>query len=159
MAKNSIRDYDSSSSNNSDVQSVDISEGCSPSGINNAIREVMADLADVNEGTVALESPKFDSIKDGNITPPDASGTDVAGTATTIKGGAGTGTGAGGKNIGGIARASSAHRGGTVDRPSEGGTARGGVDAAASHWALVAASRYIITAPAASAGRSPTKTC
>jgi hypothetical protein len=99
MAKNSIRDYDSSSSNNSDVQSVDISEGCSPSGINNAIREVMADLADVNEGTVALESPKFDSIKDGNIKPPDASGTDVAGTATTIKGGAGTGTGAGGSIV------------------------------------------------------------
>ena len=99
MAKNSIRDYDSSSSNNSDVQSVDISEGCSPSGINNAIREVMADLADVNEGTIALESPKFDSIKDGNITPPDASGTDVAGTDTTIKGGAGTGTGAGGSII------------------------------------------------------------
>ena len=99
MAKNSIRDYDSSSSNNSDVQSVDISEGCSPSGINNAIREVMADLADVNEGTIALESPKFDSIKDGNIKPPDASGTDVAGTATTIKGGAGTGTGAGGSIV------------------------------------------------------------
>lgn len=99
MAKNSIRDYDSSSSNNSDVQSVDISEGCSPSGINNAIREVMADLADVNDGTVALESPKFDSIKDGNIKPPDASGTDVAGTATTIKGGAGTGTGAGGSIV------------------------------------------------------------
>ena len=99
MAKNSIRDYDSSSSNNSDVQSVDISEGCSPSGINNAIREVMADLADVNEGTIALESPKFDSIKDGNIKPPDASGTDIAGTATTIKGGAGTGTGAGGSIV------------------------------------------------------------
>jgi len=99
MAKNSIRDYDSSSSNNSDVQSVDISEGCSPSGINNAIREVMADLADVNEGTVALESPKFDSIKDGNIKPPDASGTDVAGTDTTIKGGAGTGTSAGGSIV------------------------------------------------------------
>ena len=99
MAKNSIRDYDSTSSNNSDVQSVDISEGCSPSGINNAIREVMADLADVNEGTIALESPKFDSIKDGNIKPPDASGTDVAGTDTTIKGGAGTGTGAGGSIV------------------------------------------------------------
>jgi hypothetical protein len=99
MAKNSITDYDNLSSNNSDVQSVDISEGCSPSGINNAIREVMADLADVNDGTVALTSPKFDSIKDGNITPPDASGTDVAGTATTIKGGAGTGTGAGGSIV------------------------------------------------------------
>lgn len=99
MAKNSITDYDNTAANNTDVQSVDISEGCSPSGINNAIREVMADLADVNDGTVALTSPKFDSIKDGNIKPPDASGTDVAGTATTIKGGAGTGTGAGGSIV------------------------------------------------------------
>jgi hypothetical protein len=58
MAKNSITDYDNISGNNTDVQSVDISEGCSPSGINNAIREVMADLADVNDGTVALTSPQ-----------------------------------------------------------------------------------------------------
>ena len=57
MAKNSITDYDKVSANNTDVQSVDISEGCSPSGINNAIREVMADLAAVNDGTVALTSP------------------------------------------------------------------------------------------------------
>jgi len=57
MAKNSITDYDNTAANNTDVQSVDISEGCSPSGINNAIREVMADLADVNDGTVALTSP------------------------------------------------------------------------------------------------------
>ena len=62
MAKNSIRDYDNTSGNNTDVQSVDISEGCSPAGINNAIREVMADLADVNDGTVALESPQADSL-------------------------------------------------------------------------------------------------
>lgn len=62
MAKNSITDYDNTSGNNTDVQSVDISEGCSPSGINNAIREVMADLADVNDGTVALTSPQVDSL-------------------------------------------------------------------------------------------------
>ena len=61
MAKNSITDYDKVSANNTDVQSVDISEGCSPSGINNAIREVMADLADVNDGTVALTSPAMGS--------------------------------------------------------------------------------------------------
>jgi hypothetical protein len=96
MAKNSIRDYSAVNSSNTDIQSIDISEGCSPAGINNAIREVMADLKDVSTGAVALESPKFDSILDGNIKATDASGTDVAGTDTTIKGGAGTGTGAGG---------------------------------------------------------------
>ena len=66
MAKNSITDYDNLSSNNSDVQSVDISEGCSPSGINNAIREVMADLADVNDGTVSLTSPAIGTSLDMN---------------------------------------------------------------------------------------------
>lgn len=99
MAKNSIRDYSATASSNTDIQSIDIDENCAASGINNAIREVMADLKDVSVGTVALESPKFDSILDGNIKATDASGTDTAGTATTIKGGAGTGTGAGGSII------------------------------------------------------------
>lgn len=99
MAKNSIRDYSATNSNNTDIQSIDIGEGCAPAGINNAIREVMADLKDVSTGTIALESPKFDSILDGNIKATDASGTDAAGTATTIKGGAGTGTGAGGSIV------------------------------------------------------------
>jgi hypothetical protein len=61
MAKNSIRDYSATNSANTDIQSIDISEGCSPAGINNAIREVMADLKDVSTGAVALESPAFDS--------------------------------------------------------------------------------------------------
>ena len=62
MAKNSIRDFDATSSNNTDIQSVDISEGCSPAGINNAIRELMTDLKNVSAGTIALESPSADSM-------------------------------------------------------------------------------------------------
>jgi len=62
MAKNSIRDYSATNSANTDIQSIDISEGCSPAGINNAIREVMADLKDVSTGAVALESPAMDSL-------------------------------------------------------------------------------------------------
>lgn len=61
MAKNSIRDYANAAASNTDVQSVNVDEGCSPAGINNAIREVMADLADVNDGTVSLVSPDFDA--------------------------------------------------------------------------------------------------
>lgn len=61
MAKNSIRDYANAAASNTDVQGQNVDEGCSPAGINNAIREVMADLADVNDGTVALVSPNFDS--------------------------------------------------------------------------------------------------
>jgi hypothetical protein len=59
MAKNSITDYSNTAASNTDIQSVDIDEGCLPSGINNAIREIMADLADVNDGTVSLTSPAF----------------------------------------------------------------------------------------------------
>jgi hypothetical protein len=59
MAKNSITDYSKTASLNTDIQSVDIDEGCLPSGINNAIREIMADLAAVNDGTVSLTSPSF----------------------------------------------------------------------------------------------------
>jgi hypothetical protein len=62
MAKNSVRDYSATAASNTDVQSVDIDEGCAPSGINNAIREVMADIKDVSTGTVALESPSADSM-------------------------------------------------------------------------------------------------
>ena len=62
MAKNSITDYSKTASLNTDIQSVDIDEGCLPSGINNAIREIMADLAAVNDGTVSLTSPSFSSV-------------------------------------------------------------------------------------------------
>lgn len=61
MAKNSIRDYSATVGNNTDIQSVNIDEGCSPAGINNAIREMMVDLANVNSGAVSLVSPDFDA--------------------------------------------------------------------------------------------------
>ena len=61
MAKNSVRDYSATNADNTDIQSIDISEGCSPAGINNAVREVMVDLKNVSTGAVALESPAFDS--------------------------------------------------------------------------------------------------
>ena len=67
MAKNSIRDFDNTAANNTDIQSVDVSEGCPASGINNALREIMADLADVNDGTVALETPAADRLDVDNI--------------------------------------------------------------------------------------------
>ena len=62
MAKNSVRDFDATAANNTDIQSVDIAENCAPSGINNAIRELMADIKDVSSGTIALESPQADSL-------------------------------------------------------------------------------------------------
>ena len=87
MAKNSIRDFDNTAGNNTDIQSVDIAENCAPSGINNAIRELMADMADVNDGTVALVSPAMDSadINGGTIDGATIGGTTpAAGTFTTL---------------------------------------------------------------------------
>lgn len=52
MAKTKISQYDTVASNNTDVDGVNLAEGCSPSGINNAIREVMAHLKDFQSGTV-----------------------------------------------------------------------------------------------------------
>jgi hypothetical protein len=44
VTKAKISEYDPSAGNNTDVNNVNIAEGCPPSGINNAIREVMAAL-------------------------------------------------------------------------------------------------------------------
>lgn len=51
MTKAKISEYDASAANNTDVNGVNIAEGCAPSGINNAIREVMAALKRFETGT------------------------------------------------------------------------------------------------------------
>jgi hypothetical protein len=50
MAKNKISEWSSVAANNTDVGGVDIAEGCAPSGINNAIRELMAQVKDMITG-------------------------------------------------------------------------------------------------------------
>jgi len=72
MPKNSIADYSATAASNTDIQSVDIDEGCAPSGINNAIRELMADLADMNAGTTVLTSPSASvlTLADGSSSAP-----------------------------------------------------------------------------------------
>jgi hypothetical protein len=51
MAKTKISEYDSNASNNTDIDGININEGCTPSGINNAIREIMSHLKDLQSGT------------------------------------------------------------------------------------------------------------
>lgn len=53
MPKTKISEYDSTASNNTDIDGVNISESCPPSGINNALREIMAHLKDFQSGTSA----------------------------------------------------------------------------------------------------------
>ena len=51
MAKNKISEWSSTPSNNTDVGGIDIAEGCAPSGINNGIREMMAQIKDMQSGS------------------------------------------------------------------------------------------------------------
>ena len=53
MAKTKISEYDVSASANTDVDNIDINENCSPSGINNAIRAVMAHLKTFQTGAAS----------------------------------------------------------------------------------------------------------
>lgn len=56
MAKTKISQYDAAASNNTDVDSIDLGEGTMvPSDVNNAFREIMAHLADMNDGTSAIQ--------------------------------------------------------------------------------------------------------
>lgn len=50
MAKVKISEYSATPSANTDVDNIDINEGCSPSGINNAIRAVMSHLKNFQTG-------------------------------------------------------------------------------------------------------------
>ena len=54
MAKTNITQYDSTPSNNADINSINIAENCPASNINNAIRELMAHLKNMDTGSQAL---------------------------------------------------------------------------------------------------------
>jgi hypothetical protein len=51
MPKTKISEFDVNPDNNTDINSINIAEGCAPSGINNAIRQLMSDLKDLQAGT------------------------------------------------------------------------------------------------------------
>ena len=62
MTKANIPQYSATAASNTDVEDIDIAENCAPSGINNAIREIMADLKDQDTGAVAMTSPVATSL-------------------------------------------------------------------------------------------------
>jgi len=53
MPKTKISEFDSTPANNTDIDGINIAEGCAPSGINNAIRELMSQLKDQQTGASA----------------------------------------------------------------------------------------------------------
>ena len=95
MAKTKVSEWDSTASGNTDINGININEGCPPSTINNAIREAMAqvkDLVDGSSGDSLTNSGTLTSsgtlAVTGNLTLDGASGTSgqfltSAGTGTT----------------------------------------------------------------------------
>ena len=77
MAKTKISEFSSTPANNTDIDGINIAEGCAPSGINDAIRELMSQLKDWQAGL------------SGDVTVVAAGGTGV-GTLTGIVKGNGT---------------------------------------------------------------------
>jgi hypothetical protein len=52
MPKTKISEFSATPANNTDIDSINIAEGCAPSGINDAIRELMSQLKDFQTGAV-----------------------------------------------------------------------------------------------------------
>ena len=50
MAKTKVSEWSAIPANNTDVGGIDINEGCAPSGINNAIRDIMSQIKDMQTG-------------------------------------------------------------------------------------------------------------
>ena len=86
MAKVKISQYDATAGNNTDIDSISIAEGMLPSNVNNALRELMAHLKDMDAGTQALTSPQLTSvdINGGTIDGITTLSTSTSGTSNFI---------------------------------------------------------------------------
>ncbi len=67
MPKNAVTDWSQTASQNSDIAGIDISEGCPPSGINDAIRTLMSQIATWVSTTIASLMPKSGGTFTGDV--------------------------------------------------------------------------------------------
>lgn len=67
MSKTAISQYSATPSSNSDVDGIDISEGCPASNLNNAQRSLMSHLKEMDDGTSALTSPSMGQLNVDNL--------------------------------------------------------------------------------------------
>lgn len=90
MPKTKISEYSATANSNTDVASINIDEGCAPSGINNAIRAVMGHLKDFQQGT---NSDPFNGPVNGTVgatTPATGAFTTLSASSTLTVTGAGS---------------------------------------------------------------------
>lgn len=87
-----VKDYDLNPDNNTQINGINIAEGCPPSGINNAVRQLMADVkadkvaqdtatATAQSAADAAQSAADSNVKTVNGNAPDAAGNVVLDTA------------------------------------------------------------------------------
>jgi hypothetical protein len=92
MARTKISEFSATAASNTDIDSINIAEGCAPSGINDAIRELMSQLKDFQTGAVgdSFNGPVNGTL--GATTPATASVTTLAASgAVTLSGGTANG--------------------------------------------------------------------
>ena len=88
MAKANITQYSSTPSSNTDINNINIDENCPASGLNNAIRELMAHLKNVDTGSQALTALSVTgnaTVNDG-ITVTDSGASPIIANRTTSDG-------------------------------------------------------------------------
>ena len=88
MAKTNITQYSSTPSSNTDINNINIDENCPASGLNNAIRELMAHLKNVDTGSQALTAFSVTgsaTVNDG-ITVTDSGASPIIANRTTSDG-------------------------------------------------------------------------
>ena len=88
MARTKISEFSATAADNTDIDSIDIAEGCAPSGINNAIRELMAQLKDFQTGA---GGDPFNGAVNGTLgaTTPAAAAVTTLSYTGTLTGGTG----------------------------------------------------------------------
>jgi hypothetical protein len=119
MARTKISEFSATPGDNTDIDGIDIAEGCAPSGINNAIRELMAQLKDMQTGS----SGDTFTLTTVNSTTVDTTNLE----ATNLKAKDGTAAGSIANSTGVVTLASSVLtttdiNGGTVDGTTIGAT-------------------------------------
>lgn len=76
MPKTKISEYSATAGDNTDIQSIDIAEGCAPSGINDAIRTLMSHLKNFQSGTSSdTYNANVAAITTANIVTANVTGT------------------------------------------------------------------------------------